>query len=35
MRNDYPHFDLFGKTERDIMEREGLTRQLERFKRTD
>ncbi|MFJ7933866.1 hypothetical protein [Sporosarcina sp. NPDC096371] len=31
MRNDYPHFDLFGKYERDILENEGMTDQLERF----
>lgn len=31
MRNDYPHFDLFGKHERTVLENEGLTDQLERF----
>ena len=31
MRDDYPHFDLFGKYECDILENEGLTDQLERF----
>jgi len=31
MRDDYPHFDLFGKHERDILLKEGLTEQLERF----
>ncbi|CAM3044182.1 hypothetical protein FITA111629_00245 [Filibacter tadaridae] len=30
-RGDFPHFDLFGKHEREIMEREGLSKQLERF----
>lgn len=27
----YPHFDLFGKIERDILEKEGFSSQLERF----
>ncbi|MER2090689.1 MAG: hypothetical protein ABS920_13190 [Sporosarcina sp.] len=31
MRNDYPHFDLFGKHEYDILQNEGLSHQLERF----
>ncbi|MER2079233.1 hypothetical protein [Psychrobacillus psychrotolerans] len=29
----YPHFDLFGKHEMDIMVKEGLLEQLERFNR--
>lgn len=29
----YPHFDLFGKHEMDIMIKEGLCEQLERFNR--
>ena len=29
----YPHFDLFGKYELDIMEKEGLKEQLDRFKK--
>jgi len=32
MREDYPHFDLFGHHERDILKNEGLTKQLERFR---
>ncbi|WP_318614574.1 hypothetical protein [Sporosarcina sp. YIM B06819] len=31
LRDDYPHFDLFGKHERDILLAEGLSNQLERF----
>ncbi|MBO0600180.1 hypothetical protein I2483_00765 [Sporosarcina sp. E16_3] len=31
MRDDYPHFDLFGEHELDILKSEGLTDQLERF----
>jgi hypothetical protein len=31
MRDDYPHFDLFGKHEREILLSEGLSAQLERF----
>ena len=31
MRENYPHFDLFGKHELNILEHEGLTDQLERF----
>ena len=31
MREDYPHFDLFGKHEHDILLNEGLIEQLERF----
>jgi hypothetical protein len=31
MRNDYPHFDLFGNDERRILENEGIIDQLERF----
>ena len=31
MHDDYPHFDLFGKHERDILKNEGLSEQLERF----
>ena len=31
MRDDYPHFDLFGKYEQAILIKEGLTGQLERF----
>ncbi|NYF24680.1 hypothetical protein [Sporosarcina sp. JAI121] len=31
MRNDFPHFDLFGKHEYDILQNEGLSHQLERF----
>jgi hypothetical protein len=31
MRDDYPHFDLFGKHEREILLNEGLSAQLERF----
>ncbi len=29
----YPHFDLFGKYETDILEKEGLLDQLDRFKK--
>ncbi len=32
-KEDYPHFDLFGKHEVDIMVKEGLREQLERFNR--
>lgn len=32
MKKDYPHFDLFGQRERDIMINEGLINQLERFR---
>ena len=32
MRKDYPHFDLFGEHEVQIMQQEGLSAQLERFK---
>lgn len=31
LRDDYPHFDLFGKHEREILLAEGLSNQLERF----
>lgn len=31
LRKDYPHFDLFGKIERDILTKEGFSDQLERF----
>lgn len=31
MRGDYPHFDLFGKHEHDILLNEGLIEQLKRF----
>lgn len=31
MRADYPHFDLIGKYERDIMKKVGLAHRLERF----
>lgn len=31
MRNNFPHFDLFGKYEREILLQEGLIEQLERF----
>jgi len=31
MREDYPHFDLFGETERRILQTEGLIHQLKRF----
>ncbi|MEK3934425.1 hypothetical protein MKY41_03825 [Sporosarcina sp. FSL W7-1349] len=31
LRNDYPHFDLFGETERRILQSEGLLDQLKRF----
>jgi len=31
MRDDYPHFDLFGKHEHDILLQEGLSDQLKRF----
>jgi hypothetical protein len=31
MRDDYPHFDLFGKHEREILLNEGLSAQLARF----
>lgn len=31
MRNDYPHFDLFGQYEKDILMAEGLQEQLQRF----
>ena len=31
LREDYPHFDLFGKYERDILLQEGLEDQLRRF----
>lgn len=31
MRDHYPHFDLFGQHEHDILLAEGLTEQLERF----
>ncbi len=34
MRKDYPHFDLFGEHEVRIMQREGLSTQLDRFKTT-
>ena len=30
-RKDYPHFDLFGETERRILQSEGLLDQLKRF----
>ena len=32
LKEGYPHFDLFGKYEYDIMEEEGLLSQLKRFK---
>lgn len=31
-KEDYPHFDLFGKYELEIMEKEGLLDQLRRFR---
>lgn len=31
MRDDYPHFDLFGQYEKDILLAEGYTEQLKRF----
>lgn len=31
MRDDFPHFDLFGKYEREILLQEGLAEQLQRF----
>lgn len=31
LREDYPHFDLFGKIEREILRKEGFSSQLERF----
>ena len=31
MRDDYPHFDLFGEHEREILIKEGLSEQLRRF----
>lgn len=31
MRDDFPHFDLFGKVEQDILIQEGLAEQLKRF----
>ena len=31
MRDDYPHFDLFGSHEKDILIKEGLSDQLVRF----
>ncbi|WP_172369168.1 hypothetical protein [Sporosarcina jiandibaonis] len=31
MRDDYPHFDLFGEHERKILVKEGLSAQLKRF----
>lgn len=31
MHDDYPHFDLFGEHEHDILLNEGLKAQLERF----
>ena len=31
MRDDYPHFDLFGKYEKEILTQEGLVEQLKRF----
>jgi hypothetical protein len=31
MRDDYPHFDLFGKHEKEILINEGLSEQLKRF----
>ncbi|BAQ11088.1 conserved protein yneq [Bacillus sp. OxB-1] len=31
MRNDYPHFDLVGDYEKEILSKEGLISQLERF----
>ena len=31
MRDDYPHFDLFGEHEREILVKEGLSAQLKRF----
>lgn len=30
-KESYPHFDLFGKYEKEILEKEGLKEQLERF----
>ncbi|HET7627296.1 MAG TPA: hypothetical protein VFK44_02805 [Bacillales bacterium] len=30
-REDYPHFDLIGERQREILKQEGLTEQLERF----
>lgn len=31
LRADYPHFDLFGKIEKEILTKEGFSSQLERF----
>jgi hypothetical protein len=31
-RSDYPHFDLIGETQKEVLAREGLTEQLERFR---
>jgi len=31
MHDEYPHFDLFGKHEREILLKEGLSDQLKRF----
>lgn len=31
MHDDYPHFDLFGEHEREILVKEGLSAQLKRF----
>lgn len=31
LRNDYPHFDLFGQHEREILLAEGKKQQLQRF----
>lgn len=35
MRDDFPHFDLFGQYERDILLEEGLIKQLKRFELID
>jgi hypothetical protein len=32
-RKGYPHFDLLGDTQKEILRKEGLSAQLERFKR--
>lgn len=34
-RKNYPHFDLLGDRQQEILQREGLTEQLDRFKLND
>lgn len=33
LRGDYPHFDLFGERQEQIMAAEGMSKQLEKFNR--